>query len=85
MAIRPAFPTPGEAGLSYFRGLMSRKPTSIRLSDSEKRVLRAASRREGRAMAALIREEALAHAVTVLERELEDIQPHTRRETNADG
>lgn len=50
---------------------MPRSTMSIRLSPVEKQLLRTAAKREDRSMAALIREEALRHAMAVLEQELE--------------
>lgn len=62
---------------------MARTPTTVRLSDAEKRILRAAAERRGTTYGRYLREAALEAAVDVLETELlsedTDAQPSGTR------
>lgn len=56
---------------------MARRPTTVRLSDAEKKLLKAAAQRRGTTYGRWLRESALEASVNVLEEELEDLRPET--------
>lgn len=59
---------------------MARTPTTVRLNDAERDVLRAAARRTGTPYTRLLREAALDRAVNVLHRDVEQVRPSGSRE-----
>lgn len=57
---------------------MARKPTTVRLSEAERDVMRAAAKKTGKPYTVALREQGLNWATTVLSREL-------RRDRNGGG
>lgn len=60
---------------------MHRKPTTVRLSEAERDVLRAAARKTGVGYTTLVRRAALDHAADVLARELRRTSDQNRKDS----
>lgn len=59
---------------------MARTPTTVRLSDAERDVLRAAARKTGAGYTTMMRRAALARAATLLSREVPELRRMQGRE-----